>query len=182
MEPEDDSKRLASLVTPPRRTKSASASNGRQEQTAASGSLRRIAGEAELLAAEAQLKRAAAENVPDPSLGATMLEEAETLEAEAARLRDPVACGLPELHRGQGGEISPLPDSKMPNNLYEVAQAVHGPFATLAAEATVDRLTLARNANVLNLAVEASASMGQRIRFSRCSAIRSSLGIGWSCF
>jgi hypothetical protein len=80
--------------------------------------------------------------------------EAAGLEALAATLRDPSARGLPTLRLGRGGETAPAPHSDMPGRVREAALAVAQPPAVLAAEASLDRLSLARTADALALAVE----------------------------
>lgn len=86
--------------------------------------------------------------------------EVRSLEALADRLRDSAACGMPTLHLGRGGEVSTLPDSRMPLDMLEVTQAVQARPTTLAAEAALDQLVLARDASALTLAVETAESIG----------------------
>ncbi len=112
------------------------------------------------LDAQAALKLAEIEDSVAPLAIAKLQAEASGLEALAARLRDPAACGVPALLLGHGGETSPLPDSKMPLTMRDVTLTVQARPTMLAAEATMDRLGLARNAGVLTLAVEAAESIG----------------------
>ena len=75
----------------------------------------------------ATLKRAQAETEPSPLAAAKLRAEANGLEILATRLRDPAACGLPELRIGQGGEVTPLPDPRMPLCIRDVADTVQRP-------------------------------------------------------
>ncbi len=86
--------------------------------------------------------------------------EAGGLEALAAALRDPVARGLPRLQQGQGGETAPPEDCDHPWHLRELEQVVAVTPPVLAADASLDRLRLARNAGVLNTAVELAQDVG----------------------
>src|SRR3954469_6051065 len=79
------------------------------------------AADAALFQAEADRKRAEADSSPDLVMAARLRAEAHGLDTLAARLLDPGACGVPELRQGQGGEITPLPDERMPLNLRDVA-------------------------------------------------------------
>lgn len=117
-------------------------------------------GDAAALAAQATLKRSRAQTEPSPLAAATLRAEANGLEILATHLRDPAACGFPELRIGQGGEVSPLPDPRMPLCIRDVADTVQSPPDTLAAEASMSRLSLAREAGVLTQAVEAAESVG----------------------
>ena len=99
-------------------------------------------------------KRAAGAVTRDAAQAAQLDAEAAGIEALAATLRDPAARGLPILHQGQGGETAPLEDCDMPWKVRELAQVVAAEPAMLAADASLDRLKLARNADVLNMAVE----------------------------
>jgi hypothetical protein len=113
-------------------------------------------GDAEWFDQVAAGKRAAAAATRDPAQAAQLDAEAAGIEALAAAVRDPAARGLPILHEGQGGETAPPEDCDMPWHVRELAQVVAVEPAMLAADASLDRLKLARNAGVLNLAVEAA--------------------------
>lgn len=117
-------------------------------------------GDAAALAAEATLKRSRAQTESVPFAAAKLRAEADGLEILATRLRDPTAFGFPEFRIGQGGEVTPLPEPRMPLCIRDVAEAVQSPPDTLTAEATMGRLTLAREAGVLTQAVEAAESVG----------------------
>jgi hypothetical protein len=115
------------------------------------------AGDAEWLEAMAAQKRAfAAEGGGDPLWAAQLQAEAAGMEALATTLRDPAARGVSALHPGRGGETAPRPHGDMSGRCRDVATAVAQSPALLTAEATLDRLSLARDANVLTLAVEAA--------------------------
>jgi hypothetical protein len=110
--------------------------------------------DAEWFDALAAEKRAAAASAADPVWAAQQAAEGEGLAALAAALRDPSARGVPALRRGRGGEAAPTPHSDMPGRCRDVADAVAREPALLAAEASLDRLGLARTADALALAVE----------------------------
>ncbi len=113
------------------------------------------AGEAEYLEGLAAHKReAAAQASTNPLWAAQQRAEAAGLDALAAALRDPNARGVPALHRGRGGETTPPDDSDMPGRTREVLQAVAASPGMLAADASLARLGLARDAGALALAVE----------------------------
>jgi hypothetical protein len=95
-----------------------------------------------LLDAKAQLKRAELEACPAPLSRERLRAEADDLEAQATRLRDPAMLGVPDLHWGRGGEVSPLPDRRMPIGLRDIAEAVQAQPNLIDAEASVDRLNL----------------------------------------
>lgn len=59
-------------------------------------------------------KRAAAKGCGTPAYAAQLAAEAAGIEVLAATLRDPVACGLPTLRQGRGGETAPPDDSDRP--------------------------------------------------------------------
>jgi hypothetical protein len=111
------------------------------------------AADAEWLEAEAEQKRAAAAGQRG-IWAAQQLAEAAGIDALVAALRDPERRGMPTLHRGRGGELAPRPDGDMPGRHRELATAVSQAPALLAAEASLDRLNLARSAGSLTLAVE----------------------------
>jgi hypothetical protein len=105
-------------------------------------------------------KRAAADAAVDPVWAAQQAAEAEGLAALAAALRDPSARSVPALRRGRGGEAAPTPHGDMPGRCRDVADAVARAPVLLAAEASLDRLSLARAANALTLAVETAEDAG----------------------
>ena len=117
------------------------------------------AGDAEVFDAIAAAKRASAVGT-DPVWAAQANAEAAGLEALAASLRDPAARGLPALQQGRGGETAPLDDPDMPWKRRELAQAVAASPSTLAADASLQRLVMARNADVLVTAVEIAHDAG----------------------
>jgi len=118
------------------------------------------AGDAEWFDQVAAGKRAAAEGYNNPPHAAQLAAEAAGIEALAARLRDPAACGLPVLRQGQGGETAPPDDPDRPWHQREVAQTVAATPIMLAADASLARLGMARDAGVLALAVEAAQDAG----------------------
>ena len=118
------------------------------------------AGDAEWFDQVAAGKRAAAECGGDPAHAAQLAAEAAGIEALAAKLRDTAACGLPMLRQGQGGETAPPEDSDLPWRVREVAQTVAATPTVLAADASLARLGMARDAGVLALAVEAAQDAG----------------------
>ena len=119
-----------------------------------------------LTAADAEMfeRMAAAKRVSAVGAGAVWAAqanaEASGLEALAAALCDPVARGLPRLQQGQGGETAPPEDCDHPWHLRELEQVVAATLPVLAADASLDRLRLARNAGVLNTAVELAQDVG----------------------
>jgi len=114
------------------------------------------AGDAEWFDQVAAGKRAAGAATRDPAQAAQLDAEAFGLEALAAMLRDSAARDLPKLQEGQGGEIAPPEDCDMPWPMREMAQVVAAEPSMLAADASLDRMKLARNADVLTMAVEAA--------------------------
>lgn len=158
----DDLQYRPCSVVPPRRRAAVQAEDG---GVAASTTLDTppaeplIAADASLLEAQAQLKRADLDSNPEHPARERVRADADELAAQAARLRDPARFGLPELLHGRGGEVSPLPEPSMPHGLREVARAVHATPTVQQAEASVDRLTLAREAGALSLAVDAAESV-----------------------
>ncbi len=64
------------------------------------------------------------------------------------------------LRQGQGGETAPPDDPDRPWKMREVAQAVAATPTMLAADASLARLGMARDAGVLPLAVEAAQDAG----------------------
>lgn len=96
----------------------------------------------------------------DPVFVARQEAEAAGLEALSAALRDPAARGVPSLRRGRGGETTPADDPDMPGRYRVVAQAVAASPAMLSADGSLARLSLARDADVLALAVETAQDAG----------------------
>jgi len=105
-------------------------------------------------------KRAAAEGCGTQAYAAQLAAEAAGIEALAASLRDPTARGLPTLCQGRGGETAPPDDPDRPWHQREVAQTAAATPTVLAADASLARLTMARDAGVLPLAVEAAQDAG----------------------
>ncbi len=118
------------------------------------------AGDAQIFDCLAAAKRASTINGADPLWAARVNAEASGLEALAASLRDPVARGLPRLRQGQGGETAPPEDSDHSWRAREMERVVAAPSPVLAADASLDRLRLAQNADVLNMAVELAQDVG----------------------
>jgi len=118
------------------------------------------AGDAEMFECMAMAKRASAIDGADPSWAARVNAEASGLEALAASLRDPVARGLPHLQQGQGGETAPPENGDHSWRIREMERVVAAPSPVLAADASLDRLRLAQNADVLNMAVELAQDVG----------------------
>ena len=112
------------------------------------------------LSSVAASKRAAAEGISSPACTAQHNAEAAGLEALAAALRDPTARGVPVLRQGQGGETAPPDDPDRPWKVREMMQAVEASPTMLAADASLARLGMARDAGVLQLAVEAAQDAG----------------------
>jgi hypothetical protein len=83
--------------------------------------------------------------------------EAEGLEAVARRARD---AELPDLRLGCGSEVAPRVELDAPAHIRDVAQTVRQSPDNLAADASLERLQLARNADVLALAVELAQDSG----------------------
>jgi len=117
-------------------------------------------GDAAIIEAKAQLKLVEARNSDTPIAAATLQAEATGLQTLARQLRDAPTAGMPELILGLGGGLMPLPDPRMPVVMEEIAQAVHSPPDLLSGEASLSRLSLAKNAGVLTEAVEAAESVG----------------------
>ncbi len=117
------------------------------------------AADAEVFEGIAQSRREAAK-CRDPMFAAQCAAEAAGLDALAAALRDPTARGVPALRQGRGGETAPPDDPDWPWKVRELAQAVAASPTMLAADASMARLGMARNAGVLTLAVEAAQDAG----------------------
>lgn len=117
------------------------------------------AADAEWYEGIAAVKRASAVGY-DPVFVAQAIAEADALDELAAALRDPVARGLPRLRKGQGGETAPPEDCDHPWHLRELEQVVAATPTVLTADASLDRLRLARDAGVLNTAVELAQDVG----------------------
>ncbi len=118
------------------------------------------AGDAEWFDQVAAGKRETAAASGNPAHAAQLAAEAAGVEALAARLRDPAACGLSELRQGRGGETAPPDDPDDPWRKRELSQAVASTPTVLAADASLSRLGMARDAGVLPLAVEAAQDAG----------------------
>jgi len=118
------------------------------------------AADAEWFEQLAASRRGAAEGIKNPAWIAQYNAEAAGLDALAAALRDPTARGVPALRQGQGGETAPPDDPDRPWKVREVAQAVAASPTMLAADASLARLGMARDAGVLQLAVEAAQDAG----------------------
>jgi len=118
------------------------------------------AGDAEMFDCMAAAKRAATIDGADPLWAAQLNAEASGLEALAASLRDPVARGLPRLRQGQGGETAPPENGDHSWRAREMERVVAAPSQVLATDASLDRLRLAQNADVLNMAVELAQDVG----------------------
>lgn len=128
------------------------------------------AGDAEWLDQVAAGKRAAAEGYNSPGGAAQLAAEAAGIEALSATLRDPTARGLPTLRQGQGGETAPPDDPDRPWKMRELMQAVAASPTMLAADASLARLDMARDAGVLPLAVEAAQDAGAATSIERMLA------------
>ena len=122
------------------------------------------AADAEWFDGLAAAKREGAEGCSDPATRAEYEAEAAGLEALVARLRDPAAHGVPRPLSGQGGETAPPDNPDMPWRYREVAQAVAARPGMLAADASLARLGLARDANVLTMAVETAQDARRKYR------------------
>ena len=118
------------------------------------------AADAEWFEQLAASRRAANVGVNNPAWTAQNDAEAFGLEAMAAALRDPTARGVPALRQGQGGETAPADDPDRPWRVREVMQTVAASPTMLAADASLARLSMARDAGVLQLAVEAAQDAG----------------------
>lgn len=116
-------------------------------------------GNAEWFEAVAEQKRRSAGATAAP-WAAQQRAEADGLEMAARRLRDPVSYGALDLHHGCGGEVMPRVELDAPGKVRDVASTVRQSPDMLAADATLDRLTLARDANVLVTAVEVAQDVG----------------------
>lgn len=109
--------------------------------------------DADWLDAAAAQKRLAAGEIASSS-AAQLHAEADGLEAMARRLRDPATYAAPDLRRGCGGEIAPRLGPDTPAGLRDMVEAVRQTPDMLAANATLARLGLARDGDVLAMAVE----------------------------
>lgn len=117
-------------------------------------------GEAEFLEGTAAAKRAAARACGNTLMAAQLRAEADGLEALALAARDLAAGHRPPLYAGLGSEVMPREDPDATWKVREAQRLVNGPSAVLAADASQDRLTLAHEAGVLNLAVETATDAG----------------------
>ena len=118
------------------------------------------AADAEWFEQMAAVRREAAGSCGNPVHAAQCAAEAAGLEALAVRLHDPAAHGVPVLLQGQGGEVAPSDHPDMRGQYRQVAEAVAATPGMLAADASLARLGLARDANVLTMAVEAAQDAG----------------------
>ena len=118
------------------------------------------AADAEWFEQLAASRRAASEGINNPTWTAQYEAEATGLDALAASLRDPTARGLPTLRQGRGGETAPPDDPDRPWKVREVMQTVAASPTMLAADASLARLGIARDAGVLQMAVEAAQDAG----------------------
>jgi hypothetical protein len=108
------------------------------------------------------------EACPVPSAKETLRAEAYELASQATHLRDGALLEVPELPLGRGGELASAPDDRMPPpELRDVVAAVRAPPTLMEAEASVDRLRLARDAGALSLAVDAAEAWVPRMRWRR---------------
>ena len=117
------------------------------------------AADAEWLEAIAAQKREAARTTSGP-WAAQQRAEADGLEAAAHRARDPAAHGLEDLRRGCGNEAAPRVDLNAPARVRDPAMTVRQSPDMLAADASLARLSLAREADVLTMAVETAQDTG----------------------
>ena len=123
--------------------------------------LRLTAADAESLRAEADVLRASAADADgaDPLWRSVTLARAVALEDVAAKVMAPVP-GRPPLKRGVGGEVQQHENSDDPWPRREVARATRATPDLLDAEASQERLNLAREAGALTLALDAAEGMG----------------------
>ena len=123
--------------------------------------LRLTAADAESLRAEADALRAAAADAgsADPLWRTVTLARAVALEDVATKVITP-GPGGPPLERGVGGEVQLRENSDDPWSRREVARATRAAPDLLDAEASQERLSLAREAGALTLALDAAEGMG----------------------
>ena len=123
--------------------------------------LRLTAADAESLRAEACVLRASAADADgaDPLWRTVTLARAVALEGVAAKVMAP-APGRPPLERGVGGEVRLRENSDDPWPRREAARATRAAPDLLDAEASQERLNLAREAGALTLALDAAEGMG----------------------
>ena len=123
--------------------------------------LQLTAADAESLLAEATALRAAATdpNGADPLWRTLTLARAVALEGVAAKVTAPEP-GAPPLERGAGGEVQLRENSDDPWPRRDVARATRAAPDLLDAEASQERLSLAREAGALTLALDAAEAMG----------------------
>ena len=117
------------------------------------------AAEAEWLDAIAAQKREAAGTTGTP-WAAQQRAEADGLEAAARRARDPASHAVEDLRRGCGNEAAPRVELDASTRVRDVATTVRQSPDMLAADGSLARLTLARDADVLPLAVELAQDAG----------------------
>lgn len=126
-------------------------------------------GDAEWFDQIALAKRASAVGT-NPAYQAQLEAEAFGIEALATALRDPIARDVPVLHQGRGGEIAPADDPDLPWRQRELAQTVGATPSMLEAAASLSRLNLARDANVLTLALATAQDSGAVTSTEQCLA------------
>ncbi len=117
------------------------------------------AADAEWLDAIAAQKREEAGTAATP-WAAQQRAEADGLEAAARRARDPANYEVEDLRRGCGNEAAPRVELDAPARVRDVATTVRQSPDMLAADASLARLALARDADVLPLAVELAQDAG----------------------
>lgn len=118
------------------------------------------AADAEWFSELAAIRREGAETCADPLVRAQWEAEAAGLDALAAQLRDPANHRVQVLHQGLGGETAPPSDPDMKRHYRLIAEAVGARPGMLAADASLIRLGLARDAGVLTMAVETAQDAG----------------------
>ena len=123
--------------------------------------LQLTAADAEHLRAEADVLRAAAADAVDGDQvwRCMTLARAVALESVAIKVTAPEP-GQPPMARGAGGEVRLREDGDDPWPRREVARATRSTPDLLDAEASQERLGLAREAGALTLAVDAAEGMG----------------------
>ncbi|HWX50546.1 MAG TPA: hypothetical protein VNZ61_21070 [Roseomonas sp.] len=114
------------------------------------------AADAEVLLAQAEALRVAAADGGDPLWRAETIARAKALEAVAAQ----VFTTAPALASGSGGEVAQVENSDDPWPKRKVARASRTQPDLLDAEASLERLDLARTANALPLAIDAAERSG----------------------
>ncbi len=87
---------------------------------------------------------------------------ADAFDALAARLRDPAERADIDARLATGGETMPRPHPDASSSWKEVMHTAREPADLLAVDAGLERLDLARQANVLNMALDTAESIGAR--------------------